>query len=360
MLLIPAAALLATVAAGVPSGLAPGLPSCRPPLGQRLVPLPTTPIPAATVVHASRAFAMPGVGDLLLPGPPVRFEGVSLDTGTNRLFLAHADANQLVVVDVQNRVVVGTINDVQRPVGLIASPELERVYAGATGHGEIVVVAARSLDIVSRIPDAGYPVAVAYAPNPRRLYIANGRGSGVIVVDVFDNKVLTRIPLDGSVEGAAYDPVSACMLIAVGAELAVINPETDSVAMRIPLPGVVAAHAIAVDPTRHLAFVTSQANAQVAVVDLTAGRVTTTVTAGRGPDGVAVDPAWGRVYVGSETGTISVFTVLPDGTLAHDGDVIIPNAHTLTVDPRTHLLYVPRENVGGHPRLLVVAPAPPG
>src|SRR3984957_20747927 len=147
MLLIPAAALLATVAAGLPSGL----PSSRPPLGQRLIAPPTTPIPAATVVHASHAFAMPGVGDILLPGPPVRFEGVSLDTGTNRLFLAHADANQLVVVDVQNRVVVGTINDVQRPVGLIASPVSERVYAGGTGHGEIVVVMARSLHVVSSL-----------------------------------------------------------------------------------------------------------------------------------------------------------------------------------------------------------------
>ena len=95
---------------------------------------------------------MPGVGDVLLPGPAVRFEGVSFDTGSNRLFLAHADANQLVVVDAQNRAVVGTVNDVQRPIGLIASPELERVYAGGTGHGEIVVVAARTLDVIARIP----------------------------------------------------------------------------------------------------------------------------------------------------------------------------------------------------------------
>jgi DNA-binding beta-propeller fold protein YncE len=330
---------------------AAALPSCQP--GHRAVAVPPAP-----PLHATNAFAMPGVGDVPLPGPAVRFEGMSLDTASDRLFLAHSDANQLVVFDVRTR----TIDGVQRPIGMLASPELERIYAGATGHNEIIVVDARTLATLAQIPDAGYPIAVAYAPNPRRLFVADGEGSGAIVIDVFANRILTRIPLAGSVAGAAYDPVSACVLITVGADLVVVDPETDSVAARIPLPGVVGAHAVAVDPARRLAFVSSQANAKVAVVDLTAGRLTSTVAVGRGPDGLAVDPAWGRLYVGSETGTVSVFTEAPGDpiTLVHDGDVIIPHGHTLTVDPRTHLLYLPREDVGGHPGLLITAPKAPG
>jgi DNA-binding beta-propeller fold protein YncE len=332
-------------------------PSSQP--GHRAVTVPPAP---RLHVPAAGAFTMPSVGDVPLPGPAVRFEGMGLDTASDRLFLAHSDANQLVVFDVHTRTVVGTIDGVQRAIGVLASPELERVYAGATGHNEIIVVDARTLAPLARIADAGYPVAVTYAPNPRRLFVADGEGSSAVVIDVFANQILTRIPLAGSVAGATYDPVSACVLITVGADLVVLDPETDSVAARIALPGVVGAHAVAVDPARRLAFVSSQANGKVAVVDLTTGRLTSTVTVGRGPDGLAVDPGWGRLYVGSETGTVSVFTEVPGDpiTLVHDGDVIIPHGHTLTVDPRTHLLYLPREDVGGHPGLLITAPKAPG
>jgi DNA-binding beta-propeller fold protein YncE len=285
---------------------------------------------------------------------------MSLDTGTDRLFLAHMDANQLVVVDVRGRTVVGVVGGIPRVAGVWASPELERVYAGATAHGEIVAVDARTLAVWARTTGAGYPVAVTYAPNPRRLVVADGEGSGVVIIDVFTNQVVTRVPLGGTVAGAAYDPVSACVLVTVGAELVAVDPETDSVAVRIALPGIVGAHAVAIDAARRVAFVTGQANARVGVVDLTTARLTSTVPVGRGPDGVTVDPGWGRVYVGSETGTLSVFSELAGGpaiTLVHEGDVIIPHAHTLLADPRTHLLYLPLED---GPRLRITAPRPPG
>jgi DNA-binding beta-propeller fold protein YncE len=311
----------------VPALLLAGLPSCLP--GHRAVTVPPAPLLHAP---AAGAFSLSQVGDVALPGPAVRFEAMSLDTGTDRLFLAHMDANQLVVVDVRGRTVVGTIDGVGRVAGVWASPELERVYAGATAHGEIVVVDARTLAVWARAGGVGYPVAVTYAPNPRRLVVVDGEGSGVVIVDVFTNQVVTRIPLGGTVAGATYDPVSACVLVTVGAELVVVDPETDSIAARIALPGIIGAHGVAVDAGRRLAFVSGQANARVAVVDLTAGRLTSTV---------------------------SVFSELAGDpiTLVHEGDVILPHAHTLLADPRTHLLYVPLED---GPRLRITAPRPPG
>jgi YVTN family beta-propeller protein len=348
-IVVPAAATVLLAAAGVPSCL-PGH-------------APYTP-PPAPALHAPRAgsFALPSVGNVELPGPAVRFETMSLDTADNRLFLAHADANQVVAVDVRTNTVVGTVDNIQRVIGLAASPELARTYAGGTAHGEIVVIDSRTLAELARTPGVGYPIALAYAPNPRRLFVADGEGTKAFVFDVFANAVSAQIPLGASASGAAYDPVSACVLMTVGSQLVVLDPETDSVAARIPLPGVLGAHAIAIDAARRVAFVSSQANASVAVVDLTAGRVTSTVTVGRAPEGVAFDPGWGRLYVGSETGTVSVFTELPGPsiTLAHEGDVIIAHGHTLVVDPRTHLLYLALEEAGGRPRLLITAPKPPG
>jgi hypothetical protein len=41
----------------------------------------------------------------------------------------------------------------------------------------------------------------------------------------------------------------------------------------------------------------------------------------------------------------------------HDGQFKIPHAHTVSVDPMTHLVYFPLENVEGHPLLRIMQPA---
>jgi DNA-binding beta-propeller fold protein YncE len=352
ILTIPAAAAFVGAAAGLPSCLPHHVPST---------------LPAAPKLHAPAAgsFALPIIGAVDIPGAAVRFEGMTLDTATNRLFLAHTDADQLVAVDIRANAVVGVVNDIQRVHGVLVSTEVPRLYAGGTAHDEITVIDPRTLTVLAHADSAGYPVAIAYAPNPRRVIIANGEGTSALVLDPLSNEIIARIPLGASAADVVYDPVSACVLMTAADQLMVLDPETDSIAARITLPGVLGAHAIALDVARRVAFVTSQANAKVAIVDLADDRLTGTMPVGRAPDGLAFDPGWGRLYVGSETGTVSTFTEIPTSgagavILAHEGDVIIPHGHTLAVDPRTHRLYLPLENDGGRPRLLITAPRPPG
>jgi hypothetical protein len=35
----------------------------------------------------------------------------------------------------------------------------------------------------------------------------------------------------------------------------------------------------------------------------------------------------------------------------------MPHAHTVCVDPETHLVYIPLENIDGHPILRIMKPA---
>jgi hypothetical protein len=66
---------------------------------------------------------------------------------------------------------------------------------------------------------------------------------------------------------------------------------------------------------------------------------------------------WRRLYVASEAGVLSAFWANGD-TLLPLGDERIPHAHTVAVDPRTHRVYLPLENVGGRPMLRVLEPSP--
>jgi hypothetical protein len=44
--------------------------------------------------------------------------------------------------------------------------------------------------------------------------------------------------------------------------------------------------------------------------------------------------------------------------LALLGTLSIPHAHTVSVDPKTHLVYFPLENIDGRPLLRIMEPSP--
>lgn len=62
-----------------------------------------------------------------------------------------------------------------------------------------------------------------------------------------------------------------------------------------------------------------------------------------------------RLYVSAESGTVTVFQS-NDTSLILLGSFVMPHAHTISVDPKTHLVYLPLENVNGLPFLRIMRP----
>jgi 6-phosphogluconolactonase (cycloisomerase 2 family) len=74
-----------------------------------------------------------------------------------------------------------------------------------------------------------------------------------------------------------------------------------------------------------------------------------------GPDVLAFDRGLQRLYVACEGGAIDVFKVTQGG-LASVGRFEAPSAHTVSVDQKTHRVFIALKNVGGKPMLWVLAP----
>src|SRR6187397_676161 len=85
----------------------------------------------ASTSSSSSALPLKLVASVPLPGPSNRFDYTSLDPTTGKLYLAHMDAGQLLVFDVNNGKVVQTIS-APGVHGVIAVPKVHRVYASAT------------------------------------------------------------------------------------------------------------------------------------------------------------------------------------------------------------------------------------
>jgi DNA-binding beta-propeller fold protein YncE len=177
------------------------------------------------------------------------------------------------------------------------------------------------------------------------------------VIDARTNAKRSTIDLGGEAGNTHYDSVSHCILVAVQTrnQLVAIDPADERIVARYDLPGSDHPHGFTIDEAGRLAFVTGEGNGKLQVVDLRTMKVVGTYGVGDDPDVLAWDAAWRRLYVAAESGVLSAFVV--DGATLHPaGEVRLPHAHTVAVDPRTHRVYVPLESVDGVPVLRILTP----
>jgi YVTN family beta-propeller protein len=123
------------------------------------------------------------VADIPLPGSAVRFDYQSLDKSEGRLYIAHMNANQLVVFDIRKRAVVSNLDGFPSVHGVWAVPELGRVYASTTGEHTVTVVDVATLKTIARVGTIKYPDGIAYAPGAKRVFVSDEHGDADAVID---------------------------------------------------------------------------------------------------------------------------------------------------------------------------------
>src|SRR5215471_13356046 len=179
------------------------------------------------------------VRDVPLPGDTSRFDYVSLDPGSHRLFIAHLGAGTMPVYDIASGAVIGEVQNVPGVHGVLAVPELGRVYASATGSNQVAVIDPQSLSVVGTIPGGEYPDGIAYEPELGKLYVSDESGGTDTVIDTASNQVVATIPLGGEVGNTQFDATAHRIIAAVQTrnQVVTIDPQTDQVTGRYDTPG---------------------------------------------------------------------------------------------------------------------------
>jgi DNA-binding beta-propeller fold protein YncE len=139
-------------------------------------------------------------------------------------------------------------------------------------------------------------------------------------------------------------------------ELVAIDPAAMKIVGRYKLPRIENPHGIALDEANRLAFIAGEENHSLAVFDLKTMKLLSVHQVGEDPDVLAFDSGLLRLYVSAESGTV---TVLQEANRdVHQlGQFQMPHAHTVSVDPNSHLVYFPLENIAGQPLLRIMRPA---
>jgi len=269
------------------------------------------------------------------------------------------NASELLVFDVHTRKVLQTIA-APGVHGVIAVPELHRVYASATDVQQLYTIDSRSGRVINRGPGGNYPDGLVYDPVERHVFVSDESGGVETVFNAAGRRVAT-VQLGGGAGNVQYDSVSRRILADVQTrnQVAVIDPRSNRVVHRIAVPGCDNPHGLLIDSPRRLAFVACDGNARLLTLDLKTMKFAGNFGVGGSPDVLAFDTRSKRLYVAAESGVVAVAVERGRKLVKLGQAFLASNAHTVAVDPATHLVYFPLERGGDNrPELRIMAPTP--
>jgi DNA-binding beta-propeller fold protein YncE len=142
----------------------------------------------------------------------------------------------------------------KRVHGVLAVPEIGRVYASVTGERQVTAVDMTTLKTIATSGPVTYPDGIAYSPATKRVFVSDEHGGVDAVIDTGSNKLLTSISLGGGAGNTVYDSGSGHIFVAVHGvnELVAIDPAAMKIIGRYSLPGVKNPHGIALDVASRL------------------------------------------------------------------------------------------------------------
>jgi DNA-binding beta-propeller fold protein YncE len=281
----------------------------------------------------------------LLKEIPVGGDGgwdyVSVDSAARRLYVSHQ--SKVVVIDLDKETVVGEIKDTPGVHGVALAPELHRGFVSCGRTNKAAIVDLTTLQTLSWVDTGANPDGMLYDPSRQEVYMFNGRGNSATVFEAKSGQVLATIPLGGKPEFAALDTTTGRVFnnLEDKSEVVAIDTKTHAVVNRWPIAPGEEASGMAFDPQNHRLFL-GCGNKLMVMIDSTSGKVVATVPIGAGVDANAFDPTTKLAFASCGDGTLTIAREdAPDKLTVVQTLKTERGAKTMTIDPKTHKLYVP-------------------
>lgn len=246
--------------------------------------------------------------------------------------------------------------------GIALVPSRNQGFISRSGANSVDVVDLGSLRVIEEIPVAEDADAILFDPHSGLVYLANGDAGLATLIDPDREAVVDTIPLGGAPEFAVLDDEADLIYQNVKDQnaLVAVDPKKREVTGRWPLEGCAGPTGLALDARGRRLFVNCGGNATLAVFDMERNRVVATLPIGAHADSVAFDPVYRRLYSASKTGELTVIQQeTPDRYRVLDSIATHYGAHTLTLDPATHRIYLAYASLLVAPRVAVFSPERP-
>lgn len=268
------------------------------------------------------------------------YDYISIDTINRRLYVSHGTSVN--VIDLKNDEVVGIIDSMKGVHGIAIVNKLNRGFISDGRANAVIAFDLSTLKKISTIPlSTQGPDGIIYDPYSQRVLAFCGHSSNASVIDVRELKEVGTIELGGAPEFAASDGKGLVYNnLEDKSSLDVINTKTMNVIHNYSLSPCGGPTGIALDDADHRAFTVCRENKGMSVVDVTTGKVITTIPIGAGVDAVVYDASEKRVIASNGDGTATIIKQnSPDNYSIIQTLHTTNRAKTMALDPVTHKIY---------------------
>jgi YVTN family beta-propeller protein len=279
------------------------------------------------------------------------------DSDAHRLYVSHA--TKVVVIDTDKDVVIGEISNTNGVHGIAVAGDIGRGFISDGRDNTVTVFDLKTLKTLDTVKVGKNPDAIIYDPASKRIFTFNGGSSDTTAIDAMTGKVAGTIALGGKPEFAASDGKGSVFVnIEDTSEVVAFDPNKLSVRTRWPIAPGEEASGMAIDRKNHRLFIVCS-NKKMIVLNAETGKVVSDLPTGNGTDAAAFDPDTKMAFSSNGEGTLTVihedskdkFSVVENITTQR-------GARTMTLDPKTHKIYLSTAQFGPAPAPTAERPRP--
>ncbi|MGL4967397.1 MAG: YncE family protein [Inquilinus sp.] len=267
----------------------------------------------------------------------------TFDPATDTVWLSQSPDHNVVVIDAAAMTVKGVIPEIKEGNGIGLSPRYA-FLADAEGNKVVVVDKATLQKVTALQPEGKEPDTVNYVAGANEIFVNTASNDMTVFSATAPFKEVGHFRLQP--DPAKNGPDVALYVARTGRiyqpddnVVDVIDPRSRKV-VAVWRPGIQgSAKPMVFDgKTGHLLLGTT--DKQMLVLDSRSGKVVTAIPVRGSVDETAIDEGARRAFVGDKDGVIEVIDL--DTNKLVDQIASEKNVHTLTVDPKTHAVFVYR------------------
>jgi YVTN family beta-propeller protein len=265
---------------------------------------------------------------------------LSVDPAAHRLFVSHG--NRIVVIDTQQDTIAGEITDTPGVHGLTLASDLGRGFVANGGDNTVSIVDLATLRTIKKVSTGADPDTIAYDPAHHVVYAFAKAGKTATAFDAKSGAIVAEFPLGGTPQATVVDARRGKVYVNLQDKnaIAVIDTASRKLTDTWSIEPGQNQSGLAIDLEHQRLFVGCR-NKLMVMVDATNGKVLAQVPIGAGTDSSWYDSGSKLAFSSTGEGTVTVAREDSPSTLTTVQTLTTrPFARTMTVDPRTHRIYL--------------------
>ena len=278
------------------------------------------------------------------------------DAEGGRLYVSHG--TQVDVLDLKSLEKVGVITPTPGIHGIAVVPGTQVGYTTNGRPNTATMFDTKTFKAMKEIPTGKKPDAIMYDAFSKRVFVFNNEGNSATVLEAATGAVAGTVELGGAPEAAVTDDHGQIFVnLEDKNEVVVFDAKTLMVKHHWPLGKGEEPTGLAFDKQRHRLF--SACNKLLVVLDSQTGKVLADVPMGSGTDGAVFDTSTGSAITSNGEGTLTVVKETKPGQFEAVQTVQTQRgARTITIDPKSHHLFVTTAEYGPAPAATTENPRP--